>query len=204
VALSYFGVDRIGNKSLIGIELLDQHLGALKKQGYVTITQQDIIDYYTNGKALPQKSLFLLFEDGRRDTSIFTEKLLQKYNYKGTIFTYADKFEKKDPKFLMPDELQDMRANGFWELGTNGYRLHFINVYDRYNDYLGDMDPLMHSMVQPVLGRKYNHYLMDYLRDENGYPLESYQAMKNRISFDYEKLDDVYKKDLALCLRLMS
>lgn len=197
VALSYFGVDRIGNKSLIGIDLLDQHLGALKKQGYVTITQQDIIDYYTNGKSLPQKSLFLLFEDGRRDTSIFTEKLLQKYNYKGTIFTYADKFEKKDPKFLMPDELKDMRANGFWELGTNGYRLHFINVYDRYNNYLGDMDPLMHSMVQPVLGRKYNHYLMDYLRDENGYPLESYQAMKNRISFDYEKLDDVYKKDLG-------
>lgn len=197
VALSYFGVDRIGNNTLIGLEQLDHHLEVLKKQGYVTISQQDIVDYYTNGKALPKKSLFLLFEDGRRDTAIFAEKLLHRYNYEGTIFTYVDKFENKDPKFLMPDEMKNLAATGFWELGTNGYRLHFINVYDRYDNYLGDMEPLMHSMVQPVLGRKYNHYLMDYLRDANGYPLESYQAMKNRISFDYEKLRDVYTKQLG-------
>ncbi len=138
-----------------------------------------------------------MFEDGRRDTAIFAEKILHRYNYEGTVFTYADKFGKKDPKFLMPDEMKNLEATGFWELGTNGYRLHFINVFDRYGNYLGDMDPLLHSMVQPVLGRKYNHYLMDYLRDDKGYPLEGYQAMKNRLSFDYEKLEDVYQEKIG-------
>jgi hypothetical protein len=192
VALSYFGVDRIGNKTLIGQDQLQHHMEVLKKQGYVTITQQDVIDYYTKDKALPKKALFLLFEDGRRDTAIFAEKSMEKFNYAGTLFTYANKLKTNDPKFVTPSDMKSLAATGFWEMGTNGYRLHFINVFDRYDNYLGDMNPLLHSMLQPVLGRKYNHYLMDYLRDDKGYPLESYQAMKNRISFDYEKLRDVY------------
>ena len=50
VALSYFGVDRIGDTStLIGNEQLREQLQAMKDQGYVTITQEDIQEYYKNG-----------------------------------------------------------------------------------------------------------------------------------------------------------
>ena len=54
IALSYFGVDRIGDTStLIGKEQLRRQLTELRDQGYVTITQKDILDYYRNGKPLP-------------------------------------------------------------------------------------------------------------------------------------------------------
>lgn len=47
IALSYFGVDRIGDTStLIGGKQLREHLKALKDNGYVTITQEDIEKYY--------------------------------------------------------------------------------------------------------------------------------------------------------------
>lgn len=197
VALSYFGVDRVGTQSLIGQDLLRQHLAILQDRGYVTITQQDILDYYQKGKKLPVKSLFLMFEDGRRDTAIFAQDILENLNDKATMCTYPEKFEKQDTKFLMPAELKELEKNTFWEMGTNGYRLYFINVFDRYNNYLGNMDPLEHSMIAPVLGRKYNHYLMDYIRDEIGYPLESYQVMRHRIDYDYTKLKDVYSKELG-------
>lgn len=197
IALSYFGVDRTGNASLIGMELLDQHLTTLKERGYVTITQQDILDYYQKGKTLPAKSLFLMFEDGRRDTAIFSQKILEKDNFIATCMTYPEKFDNKDTKFLMPDELKKLQGTTFWEMGTNGYRLYFINVFDRYNNYLGNMGPLEHSMVQGTLGRKYNHYLMDYIRDEHQYPLESYQVMKARVDYDYERLRDIYTSDLG-------
>ena len=128
IALSYFGVDRTGNASLIGMELLDQHLTTLKERGYVTITQQDILDYYQKGKTLPAKSLFLMFEDGRRDTAIFSQKILEKDNFIATCMTYPEKFDNKDTKFLMPDELKKLQGTTFWEMGTNGYRLYFINV----------------------------------------------------------------------------
>lgn len=197
IALAYFGVARTGDQTLIGEGRLRDHLQALKEQGYVTITQQDILNYYQSGKPLPEKSLFLIFEDGRRDTAIFSQKILEDLNFKATMLTYPEKFEKKDTKFLMPQELKDLEKTTFWEMGTNGYRLAFINVYDRYDNYLGELSPLEHARVAPFLSRKYNHYLMDYIRDEYGIPKESYNNMKDRISYDYETLRDSYTKSLG-------
>ncbi len=197
VSLAYFGVERIGNQNLIGEKRLREHLQALKEIGYVTITQQDVLNYYQSGKKLPEKSLFLIFEDGRRDTAVFSQKILEDLNFKATMLTYPEKFEKKDPKFLMPKELIELEKTTFWEMGTNGYRLAFINVFDRYNNYLGELSPLEHARIAPYLGRKYNHYVMDYIRDEYGIPKESNAKMKKRISYDYEVLQDIYTKSIG-------
>lgn len=192
VALSYFGVDRTGTETLISTAELDKHLRTLYEQGFVTITQQDIIDYYQNGRPLPKKSLFLMFEDGRRDTAIFAQKILERYNFKASMLTYAEKFEVDDPKFLSAGDLIDLEKSTFWELGTNGYRLFYINVFDRYDYYLGELSTLEYAQMTPFLGRNYNHYLMDYIRDRYSVPKESYEAMDARISADYEGMRREY------------
>lgn len=198
VALSYFGVDHIGDTStLIGQKQLQKHLGELKRQGFVTITQQDILDYYEQGKPLPEKSLYLMFEDGRRDTAIFAQTVLEELNYKASIMSYAENVESLDLKFLKPSELTELEESTFWEQGTNGYRLEYINVFDRYNNYIGEIDPLRYAMLTPYLGRRYNHYLMDYIRDEHGVPKESYGHMSRRISYDYERLRDIYTENFG-------
>ena len=203
VALSYFGVDRIGNKSdLIGKDVLEQHLAALHRQGYVTITQTDIEEYYKEGKRLPDRSLFLMFEDGRRDTAIFAQKILEKYNFKATMLTYPEKFDNKDLKFLSPEELKDLERTSFWEMGSNGYRLQFINVFDRHGNYLGELDPVRFAKLRGCLVNRYNHYLMDYIRDKEEQPKESYNHMKRRISYDYERLRYLYATQLDYVPRL--
>ncbi len=197
IALSYFGVDRNETKTLVSTERLKEHIDSLSRSGYVTITQQDILDYYLEGKELPKKSLFLMFEDGRRDTAIFAQKVTEEYNYLSTIMTYADKFESKDSKFLMPDDLKALEEGSFCELGTNGYRLEYINVFDRYERFLGRMNTLEYAHVQPYLGRDYNHYLMDYIRDEYDIPRESYEQMKTRIDFDYDEMQRIYTEEMG-------
>ena len=197
VTLSYFGVARVGSQELIEANRLRQHLEGLKKQGYVTITQQDVVQYYQRQKNLPDKSLMLIFEDGRRDTAIFAQKILEDLNYKATMLSYAEKFDNRDPKFLLPDDMQAMVKTTFWELGTNGYRLSFINVFDRYYNYLGELEPLSFNKVAPYLKRRYNHFLMDYIRDEDGIPKESYNKMRARIAYDYETLRNSYTKELG-------
>ncbi|MBQ1417666.1 MAG: polysaccharide deacetylase family protein, partial [Selenomonas sp.] len=193
VALSYFGVDHIGDTStIIGQKQLYKHLQELKRQGFVTITQQDIKDYYQLNKPLPEKALYLMFEDGRRDTAIFAQPILEDLNYKATIMSYGENVESMDLKFLKPSELEELEESTFWELGTNGYRMEYINVFDRYNNYLGEIDPLRYAMLTPYLERRYNHYLMDYIRDKDGVPKESYGHMVRRISYDYERLRDIY------------
>lgn len=197
IALSYFGVDRAGNETLISEKRLQEHLKALNEQGYVTITQQDIYDYYKNGKQLPEKSLFLMFEDGRRDTAIFAQNIIERYNYKASAMFYVDKFEKADTKFLIPDDLVELVKSTFWELGCNGYRLEYINVFDRYHNYLGELTSLEFAELSKYLGRDYNHYLMDFIRDEYGIPKESYDKMIKRIAYDYEVMQSICIEELG-------
>lgn len=198
IALSYFGVDRVGDTStLIGKEQLRKQLTELHDQGYVTITQKDILDYYRKEKPLPPRALYLMFEDGRRDTAIFAQEIMEDLNFKATIMTYPEKFARKDLKFLMPKDLREMEDSSFWEMGTNGYRLEYINVFDRYNNFIGEIDPLRFNMVRPYLGRRYNHYLMDYIRDKDDLPTESERHMKERISYDYMRLRDLYEESLG-------
>lgn len=197
IAVSYFGVDRTGNDTLISTEALEKQIKALRDNGYVTITQQDILDYYIEGKSLPNKAIFLLFEDGRRDTAIFSQKIMEKYNYKATMLTYADKFAKNDPKFLMPKDLLELVDSSYWELGTNGYRLEYINVFDKDNKYLGQLDSQEFSKLSDTINRNYNHYLMDFIRDEYNIPMETYSEMEERINSDYEELSKIYTKELG-------
>ena len=198
IALSYFGVDRNGETStLIGKEELRRHLSELKRQGYVTISQQDILDYYRSGKSLPPRALFLMFEDGRRDTAIFAQEIMEDLNFKATMMTYPEKFAKEDTKFLSPKDLHEMESSTFWEMGSNGYRLAYINVFDRYDDFLGELDPLRFDMVRGCLGRRYNHYLMDYIRDKDGVPTESERQMERRVAYDYARLRDIYAEELG-------
>lgn len=198
IALSYFGVDRNGDTStLIGKEELRRHLAELKSQGYVTISQQDVLDYYREGKKLPERSLFLMFEDGRRDTAIFAQEIMEDLNFKATMMTYPEKFAKEDTKFLSPKDLHEMESSTFWEMGSNGYRLAYINVFDRYDDFLGELDPLRFDLVRGCLGRRYNHYLMDYIRDKDGVPTESERQMERRVAYDYARLRDIYAEELG-------
>lgn len=193
VAISYFGVDRTGTQTLIDDDRLDEHLKALYDNGFVTISQKDVYDYYYNGKALPKYSLYLMFEDGRRDTTVFAEKITEKYNYLSTMQTYAYKFEENDPTFLTPRNIDELKKSSYWEFGTNGYRLSYINVFDRYDRFLGELTTKEYNQISPYLGRDYNHYLMDYIRDEYDMPVETRLEMKSRIDGDYEKLKEIYE-----------
>ncbi|MEA5046984.1 MAG: glycoside hydrolase [Eubacteriales bacterium] len=194
VAISYFGVQKFGDDSptLISQERLDEQLAALKLNGYETISQQDILNYYAYSGSLPNRALFLLFEDGRRDTAVFSQSLLEKYNYLATANTYADKFEEKDGKFLNARDLRTMLRSTFWELGTNGYRLSYINVFDRYGNYYGHLNSTEFISINQYLDRDYNHYLMDFLRNEDRIREESVDDMKLRIQTDYELMQKNY------------
>ncbi len=199
IAISYVGVDRYGNneQNLISLQRLDEQVAALLASGYTTITEADITDYYLNGTPLPEKALFLMFEDGRRDTAIFASDVLEKYNCHGMMFTYADKLEKYDNKFLSASDLLELKQSTYWDLGTNGYRLEYINVYDRYKHFIGGLNSVGFSDLSPYIQRDYDHYLMDFIRDRDGVSLENYSEMKDRIAFDYDKINDIYSAQLG-------
>lgn len=195
IAVSYFGVARSATSDHMAKAELGAQLKALKDHGYETISQQDIIDFYEKGAPLPDKALYLAFEDGRNDSALFSTKLLEKYNYKATMLSYASKMGSKQGKFLQPKELLSMTKKGFWELGSNGYRLAYINILDKDERYF----PLL---TQEEFYNKqdafyYTHYLMDYIRDVYDIPLETKTEMQERIQFDYDEMERIYTSKLG-------
>lgn len=195
IALSYFGIDRNGTPKRISQKEIDKQLSALHSQGYQTVSQQDVIDFYTQGKALPEKALFLSFEDGRNDSSIFVYPSLKKYNFKATFLSYANKMGNGGGKFLQPKEMLEMVKGGFWELGTNGYRLAYINTFDDEGNYIGVRDE--NELRNKEHMEYYNHYLMDFIRDENMVPIENRAAMEKRIEEDYRLMREIYTEKLG-------
>lgn len=197
IAVSYFGVDRNGSETLISTESLEEHLKALYDNGYLTVSQDDILKYYNEGKRLPEKSLLLSFEDGRRDSAIFAQKIMEEFNFKATMFTYAQQLVGDDPKFLKGKDLLELVDGTYWELGSNGYRLEYINVFDKSRRFLGRLTSLEFAKVRDEIRRDYNHYLMDYIRDEDGIPLESYNKMSERINHDYNEVERIYLNEIG-------
>ncbi|WP_315117268.1 polysaccharide deacetylase family protein [uncultured Clostridium sp.] len=197
IAISYFGVDRTQKTTLIDNDMLSKHLSAMKASGFETISQQDIIEYYNKGKSLPKKAMYIAFEDGRKDSALFVQPIMEKLNYKATMFTYANKFAIGDMKFLMPKDLKKMEKSTFWELGSNGYRFEYINVFDRFNNFLNILNQDQFNMVAKYIEEDYNHYLMDFIRDKNGIPVENRAGMEKRIMWDYAQMRDIYSKEIG-------
>ncbi|SDX42586.1 polysaccharide deacetylase family protein [Paenibacillus sp. PDC88] len=195
IAISYFGVGRSGTSKLVDKDQLKDQLEALYHQGYVTISQQDILDYYHEGKSLPEKALFLSFEDGRNDSSLFAQPLLERFNYKATFLSYANKVGNSERKFVQPKEMLKMTETGYWELGSNGYRLSYINVFDEEGRFIGEKDESELSDKSDI--EYYNHYLMDFIRDKNMIPVEDRTQMEARIKADYDLMKNIYTDSLG-------
>lgn len=189
IALSYTGVSEKNDKHLFSKSQLDSHLRALHDSGYVTIGIEDIVNYYKYEELLPEKALFLIFEDGRRDSFIFAQPVLEKYNFKAVMFTYASNVESIDRLFLKEKDLHYLDRNSYWEVGSNGYRFSYINVYKKNFE--------SSEVNEGSLDMRFTHYLMDYLRDEDDIPLESKKQMQQRITYDYDEMNRIYTSVLG-------
>ncbi|PID23698.1 polysaccharide deacetylase family protein [Sporosarcina sp. P7] len=195
IALSYPGVSRDGSDSLFAKKQLQRQLEALRDQGYETISQQDILNFYKNKKPLPEKALFLAFEDGRTDTSVYVNPLLKKYNYKATLLSFANKLDENDKRFLQPSHLKQMQKSGFWELGSNGNRLTYINIFNKEGTFLNIRDD--EEVLSKDKIESYNHFSMDFIRDQYLIPSENRLEMEKRITNDYKAMRKIYQEKLG-------
>jgi len=91
---------------------------------------------------------------------------------------------------LKMDPLYDKKANFV------GWLVEHSNVFDKDLNYLGNLNSDEFAESASSMERDYNHYLMDYIRDEHNIPVESYEEMKQRIDGDYEALSKVYTEEL--------
>ena len=62
----------------------------LAKEGYTSITPDELADHLQYNKEVPEKSILSTFDDGYKDNYINAYPILQKYNLSATIFLISD------------------------------------------------------------------------------------------------------------------
>ena len=199
IALSYNGITenpRVGGK-IVTKASFEKQIEALKASGYQTITQQDVVNFYRNNDPLPDRALLLILEDGIMNSAELAQPELVKNNYIATVCTFAQNMSDEEGLYITAEEAKMLNQTSYWETGSNGYRLSYINVFDRFENYFGHLNTAEFLDIHNYLRRDYNHYLMDFLRDENRLRTESVSEMEERIAWDYDKMNEIYREELG-------
>jgi peptidoglycan/xylan/chitin deacetylase (PgdA/CDA1 family) len=72
------------------LEAFEGQMKYLYEEGYVTLTLQDVIDFYYKDKALPEKSVLLTFDDMYKSILLYAYPILKKYNFHAVGFVVRD------------------------------------------------------------------------------------------------------------------
>lgn len=99
------GADRYRRDLSVSPEVFEQHLAYLKKEGYQTISLDDLIYYLAQGRPLPagDKSILITFDDGYVDNYDNAFPLLQKYGFTGVFFVITELAERASAGMTAPD-----------------------------------------------------------------------------------------------------
>lgn len=117
---------------IVSPKRFESDLKFLSKNGYTTVTMQDVIDY-VNGKApLPSKPIMITFDDGYYNNYTYAYPLLKKYDCKivlSPIGSCSDRFSENDGghntySHITWQQLREMQASGHVEIANHTYALH--------------------------------------------------------------------------------
>ena len=112
-ALSYHNVTgKTGQNSAYFItpESFEAQIDWLKKQGFLSVTPEDITGFYTNGQSLPAKPILLSFDDTRKEHFTTVAPILEKYGFRGTFFIMTVSIGKKN--YMSKEDIKDLADRG--------------------------------------------------------------------------------------------
>lgn len=102
----------------------------LKREGYQTITVDELYKFLVGKFILPPKPILITFDDGRKDSFYTTYNVLEKLGFKASVFVATIKADSNDPFYLSWDELKSVRDTGKWEILAHGKKSHDEVVID--------------------------------------------------------------------------
>lgn len=137
--LMYHHVAEEGDSSAtISEKLLEEHLSALKENGYEAVSFAELIDYVDGKSGLPSKPVAIVFDDGYESNVTLALPLLEKYGAKATVCVIGwsvGKTEYKDTgKPIIPhfdwDGARKLIDSGLVTIGMHTYDMHQSPDYE--------------------------------------------------------------------------
>lgn len=121
-----------GNASVISTEAFQEQMAYLYENGYYTATPAELQEFLDGKLDLPEKTVVITFDDGYYSNAVYGYPILQKYNFRATIFTIGHSFKKPrqefDPKGLQHISIVDSyKYRDVYDFESHTYNLHRQN-----------------------------------------------------------------------------
>lgn len=177
--LNYHGFTEKFDGSNILAEDFKKQMFALKKEGWQTVSMDDLYKFMKNEKEIPEKSFLITFDDGRKDSYYPANPILKALNYRAVMFIITSHSLYEDSYYyLTKKEVRTMLGSGRWDI-----QVHTKDGHDVYNiDELGNK----------------GHFFSNKLwkKDENR--IETDEEFEIRIINDFKTAKEDLKKELDI------
>lgn len=95
----------------------NEQMVSLKKAGFSTITTNDYLGFLRGAKVLPEKSIMITFDDGRKDSYYRADPILKALDFQAVMFlTSGYSIVDGSRYYLDRDELLAMNETGRWDI----------------------------------------------------------------------------------------
>ncbi|MBR1420745.1 MAG: polysaccharide deacetylase family protein [Selenomonadaceae bacterium] len=111
LVLNYHKIDYTFNSLSIAPELFEEQIIYLKNHGYQSISCDELYDGLIGETVLPEKSVFITFDDGYLDNYTNAFPILKAYGMKATVFVVPG-FTSQVAGYMTWDQLREMEQNG--------------------------------------------------------------------------------------------
>lgn len=111
---------------------LENDLKYIKKEGFTTITDYDLIRFMEKGTPLPEKPIMLTFDDGHLSYLEYVVPLLEKYDMKAIVSivgSYTDDYTKNQDKsvsyaYLSWEDVEKLADSSHTRIANHTYDMH--------------------------------------------------------------------------------
>jgi peptidoglycan/xylan/chitin deacetylase (PgdA/CDA1 family) len=110
--LNYHKIDTLHHALSISPQDFEEQMDYLSRNGFTTITPDELMAYLNHGKALPEKPVLITFDDGYLDNYTNAYPILKKYGFTATIFLITN-LVGHDERYLTWEQVREMQRDGF-------------------------------------------------------------------------------------------
>ena len=175
----------------VSITTFRVQMEALRRSGYTSIMPIDAETFYELGTGMPEKAIMIILLDAAEESITQVEDILNGVGFSAVVCNYADEIGPEG--IISSDTIKRLADTGRMRIGTRGYSRSYINTFDRYGNYLGELSASEFDSVENFIDSDYEYAETDYIRDADRIPTETESAMRLRISNNYQKIRDVYQ-----------
>jgi len=105
----YPGITNLVKEYTVPPDIFDDQMKYMRDNGFTPIVPDDIVNYFTSGKALPQKPFMITLDDGWKNQFRYAFPILKKYNYPAVFYVYKNVIDKK--VFLTWSEINTLSSS---------------------------------------------------------------------------------------------